>query len=138
MMDRRQLIGMLPAIVVFPKSTFAKGIELYHPTPTFDEATRTIFRKKLSTVVKRHINGIECCQMNPEMMKHYFLEGVSEFMKASSAKGTIVDPWSIVMIEDKAFINYQLKTSPHQEDRLTVNFYEHPFHAELKFFPEKS
>lgn len=134
-MDRRQLIGMLPAIVVFPKSVFADGKELT-PTPSFDEATRAIFRQKLSTIVKRHINEIN---LNPEMTKHYFLEGVTEFMKASTSEGTIVDPWSIVVLDEGvAYINYQLKTSPHQEDRLTVHFNEHPVRAVLEFFPEKT
>ena len=141
-MNRRTFLTSLAGIAVLPSTALSYNLVegkaiVPHPTPTFDEAIRYQFRKDLSICVKSHLPPLPL--LNVEQERRYFIEGVTKFMKAMEAKGTVVGPWSVnVLDEGDANIHYQLKTAPEKEEYLVASVHDHPKHVEINFFSKKA
>lgn len=140
-MNRRQFMLTVAGMTVLPTSALGQLVEGKaiepHPTPTFDEALRYQFRKDLSICVKSHLPPMPL--LNVQQEQHYFLEGVTKFMKAMEAKGTVVGPWNVnILDEEVAIIHYYLKTAPEKWEYLRASVHDHPKHVELNFFSKKT
>jgi len=140
-MNRRQFMLSIAGMTVLPSTAFGQLVEGKaiepHSTPTFDEAVRYQFRKDLSICVKSHLPPMPL--LNVQQEQQYFLEGVTKFMKAMEAKGTVVGPWSVTVLDEgDASVHYCLKTAPEKREYLKASVHEHPRHVELNFFSEKA